>query len=83
MQCYLGKNMDMQKCTFEDAANTLTHIQGDEENKLLKDESQIHTKKHFLCANTSERRMSDGPWRPHVIRDCNPVMASLISSSKS
>lgn len=77
--------MDMPKRTFEDAANTHTHThtQVDEENKLLKDESQTHTKKHFLCTNTSERRMPDGPWRPHVIRDCNPVMASLISSSKS
>lgn len=75
--------MDMQKCTYKDE-ETLMHMQGDEENKLLKDESRhTHKKKHFLHTNTSERRMPDGPWRPHVIRDCNPVTASLISPSKS
>lgn len=43
---YFGPNMDMQKCTFEDAA-TLVHTQGDEENKLLKDESR-HPHKETL-----------------------------------
>lgn len=47
--------------------------------KRLKTSLSIHTKKHFLLSNTSERKMPGGPWRPHVIRDCNPVMASLIS----
>lgn len=51
--------------------------------KCLKTSLGKHTKRHFLLTNTSEGRMPDGPWRPHVIRDCNPVMASLISSSKS
>lgn len=38
--------MDMQKCTCENAA-TLVHMQRDEENKVLKDESR-HTHKETL-----------------------------------
>lgn len=45
---YISKNtdMDMQKCTYGNTA-TLVHMQGDEENEVLKDESR-HAHKETL-----------------------------------
>lgn len=76
-QTWICKNVHMKTQKHSCTRGEMKRI------NCLKTSLGIHTKKQFLHTGTSERRMPDGPWRPHVIRDCNPVMASLISSSKS